>query len=888
MKHHFFLDEHCEPFRFESRRAVYVNVDHVLQKMPSPKTEAELSNWEKFDLLYRTLCGVLFNFVPTSGHPGGSISSGRIVAGLLLQNMNYDFCEPDNERADLLVYAAGHKAMGLYAMWALRNETVRLARPELLPTTDKQLRLEDLLGFRRNPTQDTPLFKALGSRALDGHPTPATPFVRIATGASGVGVPGALGLAMASLDMYHAHAPKIHILEGEGGMTPGRVHEALAAAASAGLHNAVLHVDWNQASIDSNRVCREHDAPGDYVQWNPMELLYTHDWNVIFVPNGFDFQQVLAAQQLALQINNGQPTGVVYRTVKGWKYGVEGKASHGAGHKFCSEDYYKFVSAFEKQFNLTCPRLEDEPTPENVEALFYDTLLTLRMALQQQADVAAFAAEGVAQARARLWSQARTHRAEAPTLHSLYAPQPVFTLATPPEKLRMKIGESVTLRGVLGDALQVLNQHTHGAFLGAAADLLGSTSLSNLAQNFPSGLYHSENNPHARLVAVGGICEDAMGAFMAGVASYGHHLGVTSSYGAFIGALEHVAARLHGIGQQAKFGAEAAYQTWIMINAHAGVKTGEDGPTHADPQVLQLLQENFPRHVMITLTPWEPQEVWPLLLAGLQARPAVLAPFVTRPPEVVLDRAALGLPPADAAAQGVYAMRLADLDAGVYHGTIVLQGNGVATAFVNEVLPEFEKRGLNMNVYYVASAELFDRLAPEEQERIFPEHCMQEAMGITDFTLPTMYRWVRSQEGVRRTLHSFREHRYPGSGQAQMVLREAGLDGASQLAAILDYADYMAKQHRASGAWLRSAMPQTKPAPTALHASTILLCDSCGQEIDPREHFAGTALPQEEICVDCQWRSEDTCAYCQAYWLNESKVVPVYCKACARIVASLW
>ena len=50
------------------------------------------------------------------------------------------------------LYAAGHKALGLYAMWALRNEIVRIGAPELLPQDDRmQLRLEDLLGFRRNP-----------------------------------------------------------------------------------------------------------------------------------------------------------------------------------------------------------------------------------------------------------------------------------------------------------------------------------------------------------------------------------------------------------------------------------------------------------------------------------------------------------------------------------------------------------------------------------------------------------------------------------------------------------------------------------------------------------------------------------------------------------------
>jgi transketolase len=862
---------HPEPFQLGPRRAVYYDVSHALEKEPAPLSEKLLATLEALDLAYRTLCGILYNFVPTSGHPGGSISSGRIVESLLFQQMDYDFSNPDSEVADMLCYAAGHKAMGLYAMWALRNEMVRIGRPDLLPTEDQQLRLEDLLGFRRNPTQETPLFKKFHSRALDGHPTPATPFVRIATGASGVGVPAALGLVMASLDMYREHAPKVHILEGEGGMTPGRVHEALAAAATAGLHNTILHVDWNQASIDSDRVCREGEQPGDYVQWNPAELLYVHDWNAIFVPEGFDFRQIIAAQNLAHTLNNGQPTGIVYRTVKGWRYGLEGKGSHGAGHKFCSEAYYKFVGEFEKRFAVELPRFSCEPTPENIEKAFYETLMTLRAGLERHRDLAKFFSEGIANARARLLARHREERLEAPRLEKLYAG--ALEESQPPANLQLEAGTSMTLRAVLGDALSVLNKFTHGAIIGAAADLLGSTSVANLAQSFPAGFYHATSNPASRLIAVGGICEDAMGAFMAGLSSFGHHIGVTSSYGAFIGALEHVAARLHGIGQQAKLGPDGAYATWIMINAHAGVKTGEDGPTHADPQVLQLLQENFPDNVLITLTPWEPQEIWPLLIAGLMARPAILAPFVTRPPEVVIDRSQFGLPPAEAAAKGVYAMRLADLDAREYHGTIVLQGNGVATAFVTEILPAFVKHGLNMNVYYVASAELFNCLPAEEQERLFSEAFMQEAMGITDFTLPTMYRWVRSNEGLRRTLHSFRDGKYLGSGQAHKVLREAKLDAENQLNAILDYARLIEKQPR-------TKFPASEK-PHLMFAHSTLVCDECGTRIDPLEYFGGN-LSDDEVCIECDWRDPQACAYCQAYWLNENSSVAVYCRACEK------
>ncbi len=229
---------------------------------------------------------------------------------------------------------------------ARRDRRASADRPAaLLPADDRhRLRLEDLLGFRRNPITDTPLFRAFGARALDGHPTPATPFVRLSTGASGVGMASSIGLAFGARDYYGADAPRVHIVEGEGGLTPGRVGEALAAAGTASLGNVLVHLDWNQASIDSEKVCRDGSVPGDYVQWDPRELFYLHDWNVICVADGFDFQQVVAAQRRALEIDNGQPTAIVYRTIKGWRYGVEGKASHGAGHKLCSEGFYEAVA----------------------------------------------------------------------------------------------------------------------------------------------------------------------------------------------------------------------------------------------------------------------------------------------------------------------------------------------------------------------------------------------------------------------------------------------------------------------------------------------------------------------------------------------------------------
>lgn len=784
-----------QEFALEKRRAVYYDISKIGDEIPAVLSGEDERDIKSIDLAYRTLCGILFNFVPMSGHPGGSISSGRIVEALIFNAMDYNFSEPEADHADMLSYAAGHKAMGLYAMWALRNEVVRIARPDLLPAEKEQLRFEDLLGFRRNPTQETELFNKFNAKSLDGHPAPSTPFIKLSTGASGVGVPSSLGLAFGALDYYRDDPPRIHILEGEGGMTPGRFHEAIAAAATARIHNAVLHVDWNQASIDSNRVCREDGQPGDYVQWNPVELAIVHDLNAIYVPDGFDFQQILRAQKLAASIDNGQPTAIIYKTVKGWRYGIEGAASHGAGHKFCSDAFYKYLSTFEEHFDTKFPRFTGEATGENVEKAFWGALEIVRSALEKEGKAAAWAAAGVASAGERLQKRNRTARSNAPDLEKIYTGAAVPSISDTQQQLAFAPGDDVTLRGTLGECLNKLNKMSNGAIIGTAADLFGSTSVNVLARDFKDGFYDGVENPDARLIAVGGICEDAMGAFMSGLSTYGKHIGVTSSYGAFIGALEHVAARLHGIGQQARSHVDnGPYQTWILINAHAGGKTGEDGPTHADPQVLQLLQENFPRKVMITLTPWDPQEIWPLLIAGLQQRPAVLSPFVTRPAETIVDREAIGIPPAEAAADGMYAFRRADRSKTEYHGTLVLQGNGVGSEFINDVLPKMDAANLNMNVFYITSVELFDLLSDERREEIFPSALSQEAMGMTDFTIATMYRWIRNDEGLRRSLHSFKEGLYLGSGKAHKVLEEAGINAAAQWKAIQSYAEMMAQK----------------------------------------------------------------------------------------------
>ncbi|MHC5007202.1 MAG: thiamine pyrophosphate-dependent enzyme, partial [Planctomycetota bacterium] len=519
------------------RRGTYIDITTL--EGPAPLSVDELKGFEALDLIYRALCALMYNYVPMSGHPGGSISSGRFVAGILFDAMDYDVSDPDRVDADIISYAAGHKALGLYAMWALRNEVIRIGAPQFLPKDVRyQLRLEDLLGFRRNPTNQTPLFRKFNAKPLDGHPTPSTPFVRLSTGASGVGVPTSLGLAFGAMDYYGNGAPCVHIVEGEGGMTPGRVSEAMASAGTASLGNVVMHLDWNQASIDSNHVCRDGDTPGDYVQWNPVEFAYLHDWNAILVPDGFDFQQVIAAQRKAAELDNGQPTAIVYRTTKGWQYGIEGRASHGAGHKLCSDGFYEAVGSFLEETGSKLPHCEPDcqrcgggKDPAIVEECYWESLGVLRRALEENRPTVEMLARRLVDARDRLDRRSHKPRQDAPRVEAIYDIARREGSRIPAE-LALEPDTSSTLRAELGRVLNYFNKESGGAIFAAAADLLASTSVSVAAKGFPEGFYNARANSGARLLSTGGICEDAMCGILAGLSTYGQHVGVGSSYGA--------------------------------------------------------------------------------------------------------------------------------------------------------------------------------------------------------------------------------------------------------------------------------------------------------------------------------------------------------------------
>ena len=220
---------------------------------------------------------------------------------------------------------------------------------------------------------------------------------------------------------------------------------------------------------------------------------------------------------------------------------------------------------------------------------------------------------------------------------------PGFRDGDPRTSLVSSPGATTTLRETLGRSLQLFNKASGGSLLTASADLLGSTSVSTIAAGFGPGYWNAATNPNARLLSIGGICEDAISGVLSGISAYGNAIGVGSSYGAFMAPLGHIAARLHAIGAQARLTSSGEpYRSLILVCAHAGLATGEDGPTHADPQALQLLRRTS-RSARRSPSPLGATGGLALLGDCSSQRPALIAPFVTRPEVKVLDRGALGL-----------------------------------------------------------------------------------------------------------------------------------------------------------------------------------------------------------------------------------------------------
>ncbi len=153
-----------------------------------------------------------------SGHPTSSLSAAHLLAVLWSDHLRYDVADPKSPANDRFVLSKGHASPLMFSVLKAVGAI-----------TDEQL-----LSFRRfgSPVQGHPV------------PLPEMPWIDVATGSLGQGLPIALGMALAmKMDAIPA---RVWCLMGDSEVAEGSVWEAMENASHHGADNLIGIIDVNR------------------------------------------------------------------------------------------------------------------------------------------------------------------------------------------------------------------------------------------------------------------------------------------------------------------------------------------------------------------------------------------------------------------------------------------------------------------------------------------------------------------------------------------------------------------------------------------------------------------------------------------------------------------
>ncbi len=217
-----------------------------------------------------------------SGHPTSSMSAADLMAVLMLDYLHYDFNDPHSLLNDRLVFSKGHAAPLLYSMYKAAGAI-----------TDAEL-----LTLRK-----------LGSR-IEGHPVPepnGLPFVDVATGSLGQGLPTGVGMALSAKKLDQTPV-RVWVVLGDSEMAEGSVYEAMELGGHYGLNNLI-------AIIDMNRLGQRGPT---MLEWDGAAYAAraaAFGWHAIVI-DGQDVNDVNRAYAEALTVKD-RPVCIVAKTKKG-------------------------------------------------------------------------------------------------------------------------------------------------------------------------------------------------------------------------------------------------------------------------------------------------------------------------------------------------------------------------------------------------------------------------------------------------------------------------------------------------------------------------------------------------------------------------------------------
>jgi transketolase len=216
-----------------------------------------------------------------SGHPTSSMSAADLLAVLMTRHLRYDWDEPPLAVNDHLIFSKGHASPLLYSVFKAAGVV-----------SDDEL----MTGYRR-----------FGQR-LEGHPTPILPWVDVATGSLGQGLPDGVGVALAG--KYLDRLPyRVWVLCGDSELAEGSIWEAFDKASYYQLSNLVVLADVNRLG-QRGPTDLGWDLP-DYAR--RMEAFGARVLSV----DGHDLAEIDKAMTLAGETAGRQPTVILAKTIKG-------------------------------------------------------------------------------------------------------------------------------------------------------------------------------------------------------------------------------------------------------------------------------------------------------------------------------------------------------------------------------------------------------------------------------------------------------------------------------------------------------------------------------------------------------------------------------------------
>ena len=246
--------------------------------MTTTETNPQVQQWTELAQQLR-VDSIRSSTAAGSGHPTSSMSAADMMSVLMINYLHYDFDNPTNPNNDHLIFSKGHASPLLYSMYKAAGA----------------ISDEELLTLRK-----------FGSR-LEGHPTPILPWVDVATGSLGQGLPIGVGVALCGkyLDKLPYH---IWVLCGDSEMAEGSIWEAFDHASHYKLDNMV-------AILDVNRLGQRGETE---LGWNTAAYAArakAFGWNAIVI-DGHNYDEINSAFAQASQ-PNGSPTVIIGKTMKG-------------------------------------------------------------------------------------------------------------------------------------------------------------------------------------------------------------------------------------------------------------------------------------------------------------------------------------------------------------------------------------------------------------------------------------------------------------------------------------------------------------------------------------------------------------------------------------------